>query len=251
MSSPASEPSTLGLQAVLSVTRSFRASAVHSVDEASEYGSGELSRLQNCGEGFVMYATLAKAVCSTDMSKACQLLRAGASPSDADGYTPLHIAADLGLTHIAKLLVLAGADLEARTRESRLAPLLIALENGRTATATALLNLGANPNAADMNGTTALEVAARDCDMRMMLELIRRGAHVDPRGASGWTPLHVATGFNHPYAISALVRFGANPNNRDDDGDTPLITACSLGYTDCVQQLIAGGADVGITTPVC
>ena len=198
--------------------------------------------------------SLHEAVCSNNIQLVHALMCAGRcnpNSQDSDGNTPLHMAAEQGLTVIAKMLVWAGADMEARAGVSGdVTPLLLATVNCHTTTATALLDLGADPRAADSLGSTALEIAARSNNVRLMLALIRRGALVDSRSSSGWTPLHVAAGFNHPTAIATLVRFGASPNTLDNDGDSPLITACSLGHTDCVQQLLDGGADLRQLAPV-
>ena len=202
----------------------------------------------------VIKFSLCEAVCSNNIPLVHALLCAGrCNPNSQDSYgnTPLHMAAEQGLTVVAKMLVWAGADMEARAGVSGdVTPLLLAAANCHTATATALLDLGADPRAADSLGSTALEIAARSNNVRLMLALIRRGALVDSRSSSGWTPLHVAAGFNHPTAIATLVRFGASPNTLDNDGDSPLITACSLGHTDCVQQLLDGGADLRQLAPV-
>ena len=198
-------------------------------------------------------ADLCEAVVMNDVQRVRDILCTGHNPNcrDEDGNTPLHIAADEGRTILVKMLVWAGADVEARAGDMNATPLLVAAANGQTGTALALLlELGADPNPAGATGTTALEIAARNNDVRLVLALLQHGAEVDARSSNGWTPLHAAVGFNHPVAISVLVRYGANANNRDNDGDTPLITACSLGYIDCVQQLLQGGADPRMTTPV-
>ena len=195
-------------------------------------------------------AVLCDAVAKNNVQLVRELLRAGHTPNcrDEDGKSPLHIAAELGHSLLVKMLVWAGADVEARAGDMDATPLLVAAANGQTGTTLALLELGADANAIGASSTTALSIATRNNDVRLMLSLIKHGAIVDSRSASGWTPLHVAAGLDHPAAISVLVKHGANTNNIDEDGDTPLITACSLDHIDCVQQLLEGGADPRVTS---
>ena len=203
-------------------------------------------------ECLTLGAPLCKAVAKNDVQRLRDLLCRGHDPNERneDGKTPLHLAAELGHTQFAKILVLSGANIEARAGDVDYTPLLAAANSNQTAAAMALVEIGADVNAVGAHGATALEIATRNNDVRLMLALIKRGAVVDSRSANGWTPLHVAAGLNKPVAIAVLVKHGANTNNRDDDGDTPLITACSLGYIDCVQQLLAGGADPAILADV-
>ena len=198
-------------------------------------------------------ALLCGAIRQGDYQLTSHLLSYGCDPNcrDEDGSTPLHLAAVLGLTRIIATLAQAGGNIEARAGAQQSTPLLQAAEHGQTAAAISLLDLGANANALDSSGTTALELAASGNNIRLLIALIKRGAVVDARsGVNGWTALQCAAGFNRPAAISALVRFGADVNNRDNVGDTPLMTACSLGHIDCVQQLLAGGADPSLQTLV-
>ena len=197
---------------------------------------------------------LCQAIADNDVALVHALLQHGADPSKCHhcdcSSTPIQHAAENGLSTLAKVIVSAGADIEARTGEHGNTPLLSAIMSEHRETAVALLELGANPNARDKSGASALEMAVRCNDVRLVLALIKNGAFVDCMSANGWTPLHVAAGLDHPTAIAALVHFGADPDTCDSDGDTPLITACSLGYSDCVQQLLASGANPNIITQV-
>ena len=195
---------------------------------------------------------LCDAVARNNTQLVKDLLQGGFSVSarDDDGNTPLHVAAEHGLADLIKMLVAAGADIEAHGGDMDATALHVAAASGKTAAAMVLLDLGADVNAVGAYGTTALEIAARNNDVRLMMALIRKGAAVDSRSDNGWTPLHAATGFNNPMAISVLIRYGADANSRDVDGDTPLITACSMGHLDCVQQLLAGGANPRILAAV-
>ena len=201
---------------------------------------------------------LFEAVASNDLQHARKLLlQEGCTPNirDADGNTPLHIAAEKGLTAMANVLIAGGADIEAQSGELSMTALMVAAGGASNLTfdvTLALFDLSANPRATGVDGITALDLAVRQNNIRHMMTLIKRGALIESRSSStGWTPLHIAVGFNKPMAIAVLVKHGAHTNNRDADGDTPLITACSLGYIDCVQQLLEAGADPRIASSVC
>ena len=223
--------------------------SINDADEGLVHSTEAIAAAEH--SGFTV-APIVEAITTNDVKLVHELLAQGADPNtrDSAGNTLLHIAAELGLSMLAKMLVWAGGDLEARAGIMDATPLIIAAANGMTSTAIVLLELGADPRAEGAQGTTTIEVAARNDDVRLLLALIKRGAVVDSRSVNGWTPLHAAAGFNTPRAIAVLLKFGANPNNQDTDGDTPLMTACSMGHTECVQQLLDGGADPRILTPV-
>ena len=103
--------------------------------------------------------------------------------------------------------------------------------------------LGADVEAQGEHLFTALHLAARNNDARLMLALLAAGADTEVRSAAGWTAAHVAAGFSHPVAIAILAKHGTNINAVDYEGDTPLTTAAALNYCDTVQQLLASGAN--------
>ncbi len=126
---------------------------------------------------------------------------------------------------------------------------------GRIAIVQFLLDRGANIDATDPSGKTALHGACID-NVRYGVKpevaklLLQRGANpnVADKG-SGWTPLHYAANSAHPNIVEILLAHRANPNHRAKEGDTPLHTAC---YGDGKAQqrpaiaelLIKAGADV-------
>jgi uncharacterized protein len=69
-----------------------------------------------------------------------------------------------------------------------------------------LLKAGANVNAADPNGTTALMQAAENCSGTDITKaLIGAGANVNARAAGGATPLMMAR-INHRIGTEGLLR---------------------------------------------
>src|SRR5262245_17982314 len=80
--------------------------------------------------------------------------------AQGDGMTALHGAAFRDDMEMLKVLLGAGANPKATTRVGAISPLFMACENGSPAAIEALLTVGAEANAADSTGTTALMKAA-------------------------------------------------------------------------------------------
>lgn len=77
---------------------------------------------------------------------------------DAQGRTPLFVAASSGSAQIVRALVLAGADVNARSN-SGATPLMLAASSGSLEAVTFLLAGGADANAFTPDGTTAMDMA--------------------------------------------------------------------------------------------
>ena len=97
-----------------------------------------------------------------------------------DGFTALHYAAFFGSPETVLALAGAGADLEAPSRNREFAPeahpLHSAVAAGRADNAEALLDAGADPNARQHGGFTALMAAEQSGNLDLAELLIRRGA---------------------------------------------------------------------------
>ncbi len=97
----------------------------------------------------------------------------GADPNARreDGATPLHRAARTGNRQVARVLIGAGADVNASQRG--VTPLHIAARRGHWAVAELLLSAGADVDAVDDRGRTALELAESE-GHGSVAELVRR-----------------------------------------------------------------------------
>ena len=149
------------------------------------------------------------------------LLQQGADVNAAqgDGMTALHWAADRGDLEMARMLVYAGAGLEAVTRMAEYTPLHLASRAGHGAVVRALLEAGSDPAA--------------------------------PTGSGGATPLHLAAAAGDAEAVVALIEHGADVDAREQRAEqTPLIFAAAQNRVEAIRALIAGGADPSLATTV-
>jgi len=124
------------------------------------------------------------------------------------------------------------------------APLIDAAKNADKETLRALLKQGANVNAAEADGTTALHWASYRDDVELADLLIRAGAKVNTANDLGATPLWTACQNGSAAMVRRLLAAGANPNIALLLGETALMAAAHSGNPDIVEQLIAKGANV-------
>ena len=163
---------------------------------------------------------VADAAMRGDVDSVRSLLTDGAAVNlaQSDGMTALHWAAELGNVELVRLLVDAGAGLEAPTRIGNLTPLHIGAEVGQGGTVRALLEAGANAESRNVNGSAPLHFAAMSGSVEAVVALVDHGADVNVREAR-W-------------------------------GQTPLMFAASRNRIPAIRTLIERGADVGITSKV-
>ncbi len=115
----------------------------------------------------------------------------------------------------------------------------------------ALLAEGADVNAAQGDGMTALHRASQAGNTAMAELLIEAGARLEARTRLGeHTPLHVASASGRSGVIALLVAAGADVNSLTTTGATPLHFAAASGSADAVAALVAGGAEVDAREPV-
>lgn len=98
-------------------------------------------------------------------------------------------------------------------------------------------------------GMTELLAAAYGGDLVELLAVVDSGADVNAQDQSGWTALHWAADMGmvngeREEVLAALIRAGADVNVRDLEGSTPLLVACRSGNGDLVRQLVAAGANL-------
>ena len=118
------------------------------------------------------------------------------------GDTLLHVAAAAHRPEIVRELIRRGASVEARNRRGA-APLHYAADGNPTsprwkpvaqaATIVGLIAAGADPNAVDKNGVTALHRAVRTRCAQAVGTLLQCGADALQRNGNGSTPMMLAT----------------------------------------------------------
>ena len=124
-------------------------------------------------------------------------------------------------------------------------PVADAAMRGDSAAVRALLRSGADVNAAQGDGMTALHWAARRGDGAMTAMLLYAGAdHEVTTRLGAYTPLHLAARAGRVTAARVLLEHGANPTARTTTGGaTPLHLAAEAGNAEVVRRLIDAGAD--------
>jgi ankyrin repeat protein len=201
---------------------------------------------------------IASAMVHVDMVKL--LVENGANPNVTEwmGYSPLgwvvrdsHYGMDLAnkdrIVEVVKLLLAHGADPNYRLKNEKsktindvsltgATPLLLAAEVNNTGAVKALLDGGADPRIATVQGTTAMAMAAgAGTDIQRMrlpeeralaLETVKllteHGVDVNTPGQYGWTALHAAAYQGLTDVIQYLASKGADVDQMDVFGQTPL-----------------------------
>lgn len=107
-----------------------------------------------------------------------------------------------------------------------------------------LLRQGADVNARQGDGATALSWAAHWNDVDVAERLIRAGADANAANDLGVTPLSLACTNGSATMADRLLGAGADPNRARKTGETPLMTAAYTGNLELVQLLLDHGADV-------
>jgi ankyrin repeat protein len=124
-------------------------------------------------------------------------------------------------------------------------PVADAAQSGDLETVRSLLRQGADVNAAQGDGMSALHWAAMNDDAQMVGVLLYAGANSESTTRlGGFTPLHLAGRAGYADVIDALVGGGANISAATSTGVTPLHYAAASAQADAVAALIAGGASV-------
>jgi ankyrin repeat protein len=145
-----------------------------------------------------------------------------------------------------------GADVNAAQGDGMTA-LHWAAERGDAALAEMLVYAGANVEAETRIGHyTPLHIASRvgDADItRMLLEA--GGSATTATSTTGATPLHLASASGNAEVVGLLMDHGADPNARESEWEqTPLIFAAARNRPGAIAVLMERGADPALTSRV-
>ncbi|CAE7315799.1 HOS4 [Symbiodinium natans] len=92
-------------------------------------------------------------------------------------------------------------------------------------------------------GTTPLMMAAHKNDANEVQAYVKNGANLNAQDQYGWTALRYAVRADSIEATQALLEGGADINLASASGRTPLMSAASNGISDMVKLLLEAGAD--------
>jgi ankyrin repeat protein len=128
----------------------------------------------------------------------------------------LYEAAGKGDVQRVRQLVAAKADLEYENILSGRTPLMIATFKGRAEVARVLIAAGANANAKAKNGETPLALAAHHGRAEVARMLLAAGVNANAMADYGMTPLNIAARHRHAEVAQVLLDAGADANAMAD-----------------------------------
>lgn len=172
---------------------------------------------------------------------ALALLVGAGAPPDA----PIADAAMRGDIEAVRSLVRSGADVNAPQGDGMTA-LHWAADRGDAEVANLLIFAGGNVNAGTRIGRyTPLHIAAREARREVAMALLAAGSDPMARTTNGGaTPLHLAAAAGDPEIVSAMLSHDVDPNVTEGAwGQTPLIFAAANNRMEAIRVLLAAGAD--------
>jgi ankyrin repeat protein len=139
-------------------------------------------------------------------------------------------------------------ELPAHTREAINSALLSGARSKRIEIVEKALELGADPNAADHFGMTAMHLAASANDVRMIKVLMKKGARTNDHGGVGFSPMACAAVSGRMDAVQMLAEHALDLEAMQSNpqyGGRSLLEVCLISEkTECARWLIDHGADI-------
>ena len=121
--------------------------------------------------------------------------------------------------------------------------LLAACSQGYLTIASLLVKAGANKNAKDGKGRTALMLTAGKGHVEIVRLLVEANADKDLQDCTGYTALMLAAETGHVDVARLLLDAGAKKDLQHDDGCTALMHAVHNGHVDIARLLVEAAAD--------
>ena len=175
------------------------------------------------------------------------LLLSAAGPPES----PVADAAMRGDVDQVRALLRGGADVNASQGDGMTA-LHWAAENGDADLAEVLILAGGSVGSKTrIGGFTPLMVASRSGSSAVVKALLEAGADAGTRTSTGETALHFAAGAGDAQSVRELLVHGADPNTAEHTkAQTPLMFAAALNRMDAMRTLLQHGADLSLETQI-
>ena len=141
----------------------------------------------------------------------------------SDKVTALHLSLEVNIPEVAEYLIANGADVESRTRLGN-TPLILAAKHFNIWSMVALLEKGANVNAENSDGMTALHYICMGIhrSKHAIDLLVKYGANVNAQNSMLYTPLHHAAIAEEYGKIHKLLQYDADPDIETREGKNVL-----------------------------
>ncbi len=165
--------------------------------------------------------------------------------------SPVADAAERGDLEAVRALVREGADVNAAQGDGMTALHWAALNQDAEMTSM-LLYAGAHPQATTrLGGYAPIHFAAQRGFAVVVRTLLEGGADAEVLTHTGATPLHFAAESGDVGTVEVLLEHGATVDARDSHSDrTPLMFATGMGRLEVMRALLDGGADPSLQTRV-
>ncbi len=161
---------------------------------------------------------------------------------DRFGRTQLWWAAKDGRLEEVERMLEEGASPNAADLDGE-GPLHAAVRWGQVAIAEVLLSHGADPGAKALYGATPLQVSVLEAQVGAARALLRHGADANACDLFGKSPLHDAALRGNRELVTLLLDYGADATAADDSGTTPLHLAARGGDKAMMKVLLSHRAD--------
>ena len=216
------------------------------------------------------------AVLASDTNEIKKLIEEGINIEfrDAQGQTPLHLAAATGNLAMVKYLVGLGAPLEAldfngctpliRAQSSDVVNFLkekgahpqVFIKPGLLEKLKTLRDHMQKWHLSNYGSASLLHLAAKVGELETLKFLLARGDNKDVQDRDGENPLHFAARENHLEVVIALLDHGVDKESVTKHGYRPLHFAAQKGSLPIVKLLLARGALINAQsvhgiTPLC
>ena len=171
---------------------------------------------------------------------------AGINAKDKNGWTALHFAASNENFEIVKFLIEKGADINAKNALNKTFLNKDICKNNFKIVQILMEKYKYNYNMIKRMGQILLFVAVYENDTKLIDCLFDKGADINAKDKNGWTALHFAAGYRDLNIVKKLLDKGADINEVNNNRSTALHVAVCYGKTDIVKYLVEQDATIDV-----